>query len=124
MKVDITETTPNPLLKRKEISFDVSEFKGTPSRKELKEHIVKSAHVKEELVVIGRLVHGFGKKTLTGTAHVYEDLATLKKFEREFMIVRTNGKQEKAAEKKAEDAPAEEKAPAPEKPAEAKKEDK
>jgi ribosomal protein S24E len=120
MNVDITETTPNPLLKRKEISFEAREFKGTPSRKELKEHIVKNAHVKEDLIVIGRLVQGFGKKTLTGTAHVYEDLTTLKKFEREFMIVRTNGKQEKVEEKKAEEAPAE---GAEEKPAEEKKEE-
>jgi ribosomal protein S24E len=127
MKLEITNETKNPLLGRKEVTFQVVE-KITPSRADLKSELVKALKTKEELIVIDLVDQKTGTNLTTGTAKVYENEAALKK-------VALKYKNKRGVKEKKEEAPAaapakapveeaKEEAPAEEAPAEAPAEEK
>lgn len=95
MKLKIVHKNKNDFLKREEISFEAEGFSATPSRKQVMEKIVDETGAKPELVVIGRIRQTFGYKSISGTANIYSDNKTLDRIGREFLVKRTEGKQEK-----------------------------
>ncbi|VVB51042.1 30S ribosomal protein S24e [uncultured archaeon] len=108
MKIEVVSERANPLLKRREVKFSVSYAGATPSRKDIREELVKLLHAKAELLVLDRVDNEFGKNSAKGYAKVYENkeamgVEPLHKLKRNLLV---------ADEKKAEaaaPAPAEEK---------------
>ena len=113
MKVEISGREKNDLFSREEVSFEVTDAKVTPSKKELREKISALTNANPEAVIIGRVVTVFGSTAVSGTAKIYKDAAAMKKAEPRFLLERNFGKQsadasakpgEKAEEAKAEPA--------------------
>ncbi len=127
MKLEITNETKNPLLGRKEVTFQVVE-KITPSRADLKSELVKALKTKEELIVIDLVDQKTGTNLTTGTVKVYENEAALKKVALEYKSKRgVKEKKEEAPAPAPAEAPVEEakeEAPVEEAPAEAPAEEK
>ncbi|MEX2682835.1 MAG: 30S ribosomal protein S24e [Candidatus Sigynarchaeota archaeon] len=73
MDVQIKTVKPNPLLKRREISFMIIPDKGAPDRVEVKEKIAALQNAKFELTFVRKLNPRFGKRSLEGTAMIYDD---------------------------------------------------
>ena len=115
VEVNVVSEKENPLLKRKEITFEIKGIKATPSRNEIIKQIAAMKNAEEEKIVITEINQLFGKSMLTGTLNIYDDKETMRKIEPEYLMKR--GKKEEKAEK---EAPKEEK----EKPTEEKKEEK
>jgi small subunit ribosomal protein S24e len=110
MEIKITNQQQNPLLKRKEIKFEVehTQTKGTPQRIEVRNQLAEMLKTKPELVYIKRVQTKTGTRKATGEANAYETLEQANKIEQKHIIARTAPK-----EKKEETAPEEKKAEAP-----------
>ena len=99
MKIEITKTDDNLLLKRKEVFFrlkhdEKSETKGaSPSRAQAREVLIKKLRCKPNLLVIDKMQTEFGKRETVGYAKVYENEERLKEIEREYIIRRNFGSQ-------------------------------
>lgn len=135
MKVKILSQKYNPLLKRKEVVFEVDhrEEGQTSSRLELRKNLASMLETSMDLVFVEKVKTKTGTMTALGEANAYESPEQAKLIEREHIIIRnvpkekTEGKGEAKKEEKpaeAEKKEEEEKAakPAP-KPKEAKKEE-
>lgn len=138
MEIKILDERPNPLLKRREYSFEVSHATAaTPKRDEVRGEFAKLAQAPKDRVIIERMRARYGTATTRGEAVVYETVDAAKSIEREHILVR-NGLKEKAAKsatpapeppapapakaEPAKDAAAKAETPKPEAPAHAKKE--
>lgn len=128
-------TKENPLLKRKEITGEITFTGATPSNKKVQEELAKKLGAKPELVAIRHIYGAYGGEKATLEAYVYEtkeqfDKVEPKKKEKPAApgeapaetpapAAPAEKKEEKPAEKKEEKPAApEEKAPKEEKPAE------
>jgi ribosomal protein S24E len=121
VEIRILEEKANPLLHRREFSFEVSHATtATPKRDEVRGEFAKLAKAPKDRVIIERMRARYGTATTRGEAVVYESVELAKKTERGHILVR-NGLKEKVAKGPA--APAEPTpAPAPAKTEEAKTE--
>ena len=91
MKLNLTSTKINQLLGRKELKFRIDE-ESTPNRIEVRREIAVVLRTEPENVIIRGLDTRSGSRIVTGTAHVYNDIATLEKVEQKYMIARNTGK--------------------------------
>jgi small subunit ribosomal protein S24e len=111
VEIKILEEKPNPLLHRREYSFEVSHATAaTPRRDEVRGEFAKLTKAPKDRVIIERMQARYGTATTRGEAVVYETAELAKSTEREHILVR-NGLKEKAVKGAA--APAEPEAPAP-----------
>jgi small subunit ribosomal protein S24e len=111
VEIKILEEKPNPLLHRREYSFEVSHATAaTPRRDEVRGEFAKLTKAPKDRVIIERMQARYGTATTRGEAIVYETAELAKSTEREHILVR-NGLKEKAVKGAA--APAEPEAPAP-----------
>lgn len=109
MEIKILEEKPNPLLHRREFSFEVSHATAaTPRRDEVRGEFAKLAKAPKDRVIIERMQARYGTATTRGEAIVYETVEAAKATEREHILVR-NGLKEKVVKGAA--APAEPEAP-------------
>jgi len=83
VKVEIKSKERNPLLERTEVSFVIENAEKTPSRKELREKLAALLGAKEENLVVGHIVHEFGKMQAEGSAMLYESQKNLEVLELE-----------------------------------------
>jgi len=97
MKLEITETKKNELLKRSEITATISFDGATPRRNEVKKAVAAAAKCKEDLLVVKKIDSHYGGKTAIVTACAYSDKDLFEKVEREYMRTR-NPKIEKPKE--------------------------
>jgi ribosomal protein S24E len=110
VEIKILEEKPNPLLHRREFSFEVSHATAaTPRRDEVRGEFAKLAKAPKDRVIIERMQARYGTATTRGEAIIYETVEAAKATEREHILVR-NGLKEKAVKGAA--APAEPEAPA------------
>jgi small subunit ribosomal protein S24e len=121
VEIKILDEKANPLLHRREYSFEVSHAEAaTPKRDEVRAEIASLTKAPKDRVIIERMRARYGTATTRGEAMVYETADAAKSIEREHILVR-NGLKEKAAKAAAPaaEAPAPEapKEPAPEAPA-------
>lgn len=105
MKVKILSEKENPLLKRKEIVFEVNhqETGGTPPRMEVKKALADLLNVDQNLVFIKRFETKTGTLIAQGRANIYPALEQAKKIEPKYLIQRNLPPQppeEKKEEKK------------------------
>jgi small subunit ribosomal protein S24e len=120
MEVKIISKRYNPLLKRKEVIFEVKheQIKGTPPRFELRTKLAEMLKMKLEQVYVRKVETKTGTMIALGEANAYDTVEQAMLIEPKYVIERNTPKEkEKEAEKpKKEEKPEEPKKP--EKPAE------
>ena len=99
MSINILSENESPLLKRKEISFEIEHEKmSTPSRFEIRKKIAAQFNVPLETTYIESLKSKFGLPKTIGIARIYESEERAKLIEPEHIIKRNQEKKEKKAE--------------------------
>jgi small subunit ribosomal protein S24e len=90
MKVKITAQQHNPLLKRKEVTFEAAHelHEGTPTRIELRKNLADILKANIDLVFIERAITKTGSMLTVGEAHVYDTPEQAKMVEAEHIITR------------------------------------
>ena len=111
MKIKITSQEQNPLLKRREITFEVEheETRGTPSRLEVRKKLASKLKRDVGLVYVKRMKTRTGTMTAVGKATAYDSVEQAKLVEPKHILVR-NKPPEKTEEEKKADQKIEEKA--------------
>jgi ribosomal protein S24E len=117
VEIRILEEKANPLLHRREYTFEVSHATtATPRRDEVRGEFAKLTRAPKDRVIIEWMRARYGTATTRGEAIVYESVEAAHVTEREHILVR-NGLKEKAAKGPAPAAePAAPAAPAKEQP--------
>ena len=108
MEIEIVRERDNKLLRRKEILFKVKHGSsgevgsegsssqehargvgsGTPSRKEVREALVRKFGCRPQVLVIDWMKPAFGKTEALGYAKIYESEARMREIEREHILRR------------------------------------
>ncbi|UCE44403.1 MAG: 30S ribosomal protein S24e [Candidatus Bathyarchaeota archaeon] len=103
MKIKITSQNHNPLLKRRELAFEVEhkETKGTPSRLEIRKELASKLKKDIELVYVRRMETQTGTMITVGEATAYDSAEKAKLLEPEHILIR-NTPQKKTEEEKQE----------------------
>lgn len=97
MEIRILDEKPNPLLHRREYSFEVSHATAaTPRLDEVRSEFAKLTKAPKDRVIIERMQARYGTATTRGEAIVYETVEAAKATERGHILVR-NGLKEKVA---------------------------
>jgi len=91
MKIELNKNE-NPLLKREDIVFTITDFNCTPSRKEIGEKIAAQLNKDFNLVIVKKIEQNFGHKSAAGTAVVYKSEEELRRIEASHFIDRARGK--------------------------------
>jgi len=126
MKINITTQQYNPLLKRKEITFEIKheDIKGTPSRIEVRKALAENLKANVELVYVRKMQTRTGTMQAKGEANIYDSIEQAKLVESQHIVER-NVPSEKKPKEEAEEKPKAEKVEkAKEAPAEKKEEKK
>ena len=89
MEIRITSQKENPLLKRKEIQFNVEHDTGsTPPRLEVRRAVATALKSNADLVFIKKFETKTGTHTAAGTAHLYESVEQARLIEPEYVMKR------------------------------------
>ena len=104
MKVKIASEEYNPLLKRREVTFEVehTETKGTPPRLEVRKRLATLLKTDLELVYVKRVETKRGTMIAVGEANAYDSIEQAKLVEPEHIVARNMPpeiKEEKETEK-------------------------
>lgn len=98
MELKIVSQKNNPLLKRKEVQFEVAHSQGkTPLRLDAKQSIASHLQISEKLVFIKKMKTLTGTNITIGSANTYETIEQAQLIEPEHIIKR-NSPPKKAAE--------------------------
>jgi small subunit ribosomal protein S24e len=102
MEIKIVSTKENPLLKRKEVGFTITQGpkEKTPQRLNAKTAVANAMQVKDSLVIIKRMRTLTGTSITNGVANVYQNVEQITLVEPEYIRKRNN------PEKPKEEAPA------------------
>lgn len=105
MEIKIISQKENPLLKRKEVQFNVEHEKGsTPPRQEVRRGVAAALKSNVDLVFIKRFETRTGTHMAMGTANLYESIEQAKRIEPEYVVKRNvppeKPKEEEAKEQK------------------------
>ncbi|MEM2459617.1 MAG: 30S ribosomal protein S24e [Candidatus Bathyarchaeia archaeon] len=97
MDVNIITETYNPLLKRKEVVFQIDhrEVGSTPRRIEVKEALARILNRDPKLIFIRKIETKTGTRVSIGWANVYEDFEHAKLVEPDHIIKRNLPEEEK-----------------------------
>jgi len=111
MKINITTQHYNPLLKRKEITFEIrhEETKGTPPRVEVRKALAENLKANVELIYIRKMQTKTGTMQAKGEANIYDTIEQAKLVESQHIIERNVPSEKKPEEEKAEEKPKTEK---------------
>jgi small subunit ribosomal protein S24e len=89
MEVKIIAEKENPLLKRKEVRFQVEHVAGaTPPRPEIRRAVAESLKTKVELVFVKRFETRPGMHTAVGVANLYDSVEHAQLIEPEYIVKR------------------------------------
>jgi|SRR3989304_9927414 len=90
MGVKIVSQKENPLLKRKEVSFQVEHKQegSTPPRLEIRKAVAEALGADGKLVFIKKFETKTGTQIAVGTAHVYETVEQANFIEPEYVVKR------------------------------------
>lgn len=107
MKVTITQQQYNPLLKRKEVAFEVDhkQTKGTPTRLEVRNALAEMLKARPEVVYVRRIATKTGTMIAAGEANAYDTVEQATLIEPKYIIERNTPKEEKETEEKVEAQP-------------------
>jgi len=92
MEIKVISERYNPLLKRKEIIFQVhhEQTGGTPSRLEVRKALAEVLKTELDLVYVKKVSTRTGTLTAVGTANVYDSVEQAKFVEPEHVILRNS----------------------------------
>jgi len=90
MEVKIVSRKENPLLKRREIRFQVEHDQAgsTPPRLEIRKAVANALKIDANLVFVKKLETKTGMQTTVGAANVYDSIAQAKLIEPDYIIKR------------------------------------
>lgn len=90
MEIKIVSEKKNPLLKRREIHFQIkhNQTGSTPPRLEVRKAVADALKTNVELVFIKKLETKTGTQIATGLANVYDSIEQAKLIEPEYIINR------------------------------------
>ncbi|MEM2522349.1 MAG: 30S ribosomal protein S24e [Candidatus Bathyarchaeia archaeon] len=90
MEIKILSETENPLLKRKEVIFQVdhSQTGSTPSRTEVRAAVARALKKDLDVVFIKKIETKTGTRTAVGMANVYDSVDYAKLIEPEYIVKR------------------------------------
>ena len=110
MKIKIVSEKDNPLLRRKEIFFEIrhDERGSTPPRLEVRKAVADATKAKLDLVFIKEIETKTGTHIAVGLANVYGSLDQAKLVEPEYIIERNTPPKEAKEEQPPKEEPAEE----------------
>ena len=98
MELKIISQKNNPLLKRKEVQFQIEHNQGkTPVRADVKQILASQLQADTRLVFIKKMQTKTGTNITIGLANAYETAEQAKQIEPDYIVKRNNPK-EKAAE--------------------------
>jgi small subunit ribosomal protein S24e len=120
MKVKIIAQKYNPLLKRKEVVFEVEheQTKGTPPRLEIRTKLAEMLKAKLEQVYVIKMETKTGTMIALGEANAYDTAEQAMLIEPKYVIERNTPKEEAKEAEKPKEAKKPEEPSKPEKPAE------
>lgn len=100
MEVRIISERYNPLLKRKEVVFEVrhEQTKGTPPRFEVRTKLAEMLKTKLEQVYVKKMETKTGTMIALGEANAYDDVEQAMLIEPKYVIERNTPKKEEAKE--------------------------
>lgn len=99
MEIRLVDQRPNPLLRRKEIRFEIGHAaEPTPQREAVRTELAKLVGAPKDRVVIERMNARFGTATTVGEAMVYESAELAQRTEREHILIRNKLKEKPGAE--------------------------
>lgn len=113
MKINVSSQQYNPLLKRKEVIFEVrhEETKGTPSRLDVRKALAEDLKANVELVFIRKIQTKTGTMQASVEANIYDTMEQARLVESDHIIIRNVPSEKKPKEgEKTEEAPKPEKA--------------
>jgi len=104
MEIKITQQQYNPLLKRREIAFQVehTQTKGTPTRLEIRKNLAELLKTNPEVVYIKRIVTNAGTMIANCEANAYDTVEQAKLVEPKYIIARNIPKEKKEPTEKPE----------------------
>jgi len=113
MKLKVTTQNYNPLLKRKEVAFEIEHApkEGTPTRVEMRKSLAESLKANIDLIFVKQAITKRGSMLTVGEANVYDTQEQVKTVEADHIITRNVPPSPKAKEEA--EAPKAEPAPAP-----------
>jgi len=105
LEVKIIRQQYNPLLKRRELAFEVKheQTRGTPSRLEVRQKLSEQLKTSLELVYVKRIETKTGTMTARGEANAYDTIEQVRLVEPQYVIERNTPKEKKEAAEKAEE---------------------
>ena len=99
MEITIIKETDEPLLQRKKILAEVTDFASTPSRAELKEAVAKKAKADAALLFVDKITQDYGNRKAELVCFAYKDAKMAD-------LLTKDGLRKRIAAKKAKAAPA------------------
>ncbi len=104
MEIKIKQQQYNPLLKRREIVFQVehAQTKGTPTRLEVRQTLAEILKTNPETVYIKRVATKSGTMLATGEANAYDSVEQARLVEPKYIIARNTPKEKKEQAEKPE----------------------
>jgi len=105
MKINVTSQQYNPLLKRKEVTFEIKheDIKGTPSRLEVRKALSEALKANVDLVFVRRMQTKTGTMQAKGEANIYDTTQQAKLVESQHIIERNVPSEKKPKEEEAEE---------------------
>lgn len=90
MEVKVVSEKQNPMLKRKEVSFQIDhgETGSTPTRVEVRKGVAVATKTNENLVFVKKFETKTGTLTAFGTANIYDTIEQARLVEPEYIIKR------------------------------------
>jgi len=90
MKLKVTTQNYNPLLKRKEVTFEVEHAakEGTPTRAELRKNLAENLKANVDLIFVIRAVTKKGSMLTVGEANIYDTQEQVKIVEADHIVTR------------------------------------
>ena len=89
MEIKIISQKENPLLKRKEVKFNVEHSTGsTPPRLEVRRAVATALKANVDLVFLKKFETKTGTRTAAGTANLYDSVEQAKLIEPEYIVKR------------------------------------
>jgi small subunit ribosomal protein S24e len=89
MEIQIISQKENPLLKRKEVQFNVGHDPGsTPPRQEVRRAVATALKSNVDLVFVKKFETKTGTHTAVGTANLYESIEQARLIEPEYIVKR------------------------------------
>jgi len=100
MKIKIISDNYNPLLKRREIIFEVNHTQsGTPPRFEVRKALAQTVKADLERVYVKKFETRTGTMIAVGEANIYDTVEQAKLIEPEYIILRNQPKEKPEEEK-------------------------